>query len=92
MLIDREISKQKLRELTGLNPASISKLTRGQNVNTDVLLSICDALDCRIEEIVEVVSEQECVRINGLVTLYTGENGILESSFAYCRGTTNEKY
>ena len=58
LLIDREISKQKLRELTGLSPASISKLTRGQNVNTDVLLSICDALDCRIEEIVEVVSEQ----------------------------------
>ena len=59
LLIDREISKQKLRELTGLSPASISKLTRGQNVNTDVLLSICDALDCRIEEIVEVVSGQE---------------------------------
>lgn len=59
LLIDREISKQKLREMTGLSPASISKLTRGQNVNTDVLLSICDALDCRIEEIVEVVSEQE---------------------------------
>ena len=58
LLIDREISKQKLRELTGLSPASISKFTRGQNVNTDVLLSICDALDCRIEEIVEVVSEQ----------------------------------
>ena len=59
LLIDREISKQKLRELTGLSPASISKLTRGQNVNTDVLLSICDALDCRIEEIVEVVSGQD---------------------------------
>lgn len=59
LLIDREISKQKLRELTGLSPAFISKLTRGQNINTDVLLSICDALDCRIEEIVEVVSEQE---------------------------------
>ena len=59
LLIDREISKRKLRELTGLSPASISKLTRGQNVNTDVLLSICDALDCRIEEIVEVVSGQE---------------------------------
>ena len=59
LLIEREISKQKLKELTGLSPAAISKLTRGQNVNTDVLLSICDALDCRIEEIVEVVSEQE---------------------------------
>ena len=59
LLIDREISKQKLRELTGLSPASISKLTRGQNVNTDVLLSMCGALDCRIEEIVEVVSGQD---------------------------------
>ena len=32
LLIDREISKQKLRELTGLSPAPILKLTRGQNV------------------------------------------------------------
>lgn len=59
LLIEREISKQKLKELMGLSPAAISKLTRGQNVNTDVLLSICDALVCRIEEIVEVVSELE---------------------------------
>lgn len=59
LLIEREISKQKLKELTGLSPAFISKLTRGQNINTDVLLSICDALVCRIEEIVEVVSELE---------------------------------
>lgn len=59
LLIDREITKQKLREMTGLSPASISKLSKGQNVNTDVLLSICDVLDCRIEEIVEVVSNQE---------------------------------
>ena len=54
LLIDRDISKQKLREMTGLSPASISKLTKGQNVNTDVLLAICDALSCGIGEIVEI--------------------------------------
>lgn len=59
LLIDRDISKQKLREMTGLSPASISKLTKGQNVNTNVLLSICDALSCGIGEIVEIANDQE---------------------------------
>lgn len=54
LLIDRNMSSQQLRELTGLSPASISKLKKGQNVNTDVLLCICEALQCKIEDIVEI--------------------------------------
>ena len=54
LLIDKGISKQKLRELSGLSSASIAKLAKGQNVNTDVLLSICDALECQLSDIVEI--------------------------------------
>lgn len=58
MLIDREMSKKDLRDITGLSPASIAKLNKCQNVNTDVLLTICDRLNCEIGDIVEIVERR----------------------------------
>jgi len=54
LLIDRGMNKQDLRKLTGLSSSSIAKLGKGENVNTDVLLRICKALDCDISEIVSI--------------------------------------
>ena len=45
LLIDRGMTKQDLRKITGLSSASIAKLGKGQNVNTDVLIRICNALN-----------------------------------------------
>lgn len=55
LLIDRGMTKQDLRKVTGLSSASIAKLGKGQNVNTDVLIRICNALDCDLNDIVETV-------------------------------------
>lgn len=55
LLIDRGMTKQDLRKTTGLSSASIAKLGKGQNVNTDVLIRICTALDCDLHDIVETV-------------------------------------
>ncbi len=57
MLIDRGMNKQDLRKLTGLSAASIAKLGKGENVNTDNLVRICKALDCDISDIVEIKKE-----------------------------------
>ncbi len=57
LLIDRGIKKKELSEKAGISATSIAKLGHGGNVNTDVLLKICIALDCRIEDIVEIVPE-----------------------------------
>lgn len=57
MLIDRDMSKQQLKEQAGVSSASIAKLGKGENITTDVLLKICDALNCRIEDILETVNE-----------------------------------
>lgn len=53
LLIDRGMTKQDLRKITGLSSASIAKLGKGQNVNTDVLVRICNALNCDLHDIVE---------------------------------------
>ncbi len=55
LLIDRDMMKKDLAEQAGISPASIAKLGRNENVNTDILLKICIALECNISDIMEVV-------------------------------------
>lgn len=55
LLIDRGIKKQELQQMSDVSAASIAKMGRCENVTTDVLLRICEALDCRIEDIMERV-------------------------------------
>ena len=55
LLIDRGINKKTLREMSGISVTSVAKLGHGGNVNTEVLLKICDALNCDIGDIMEFV-------------------------------------
>ena len=59
LLIDRDMKKKDLAELSGISSASIAKLGRNENVNTDILLKICIALKCDISDIMEIVTEIE---------------------------------
>lgn len=54
LLKDRDMKKKDLRELSGLSTASMAKLSRNKNVNTDVLVRVCKALDCDIGDICEI--------------------------------------
>ena len=58
MLIDKNMNKQDLKELSGVSVASIAKLGKGENITTDVLLKICEALDCHLEDIMETKRDQ----------------------------------
>lgn len=58
LLIDREMMKKDLAEKAGISNASIAKLGRNENVNTDILLKICVALECEISDILEIVSDE----------------------------------
>jgi len=55
LLIDLDMSKGDFRKATGISSATSSKLLHGETVSSDVLLRICTALKCRIEDIMEVV-------------------------------------
>lgn len=59
LLIDRDMMKKDLAERAGISSASIAKLGRNENVNTDILLKICMALECNISDIMEVVEDTE---------------------------------
>lgn len=59
LLIDKKMNKRELKKVSGVSPASIAKLGKGENITTDVLLKICKALNCDITDIMEIESEQE---------------------------------
>ena len=58
-LAEREMSKKELREVSGISTASLAKLGKGENLTTDVLLKICEALNCNINEIIETVPDEK---------------------------------
>jgi len=59
LLIDKDMKKKDLAEQANISNYTIGKLTRGENVTTDVLVRICGALNCSIEDIMEIIPETE---------------------------------
>lgn len=57
LLIDRDMKKKDLREAAGISTASMAKLGKNENVNTEILVKICNALKCDISDIMEIVND-----------------------------------
>lgn len=58
LLIDKDMKKKDLRIATGISSASIAKLGKNENVNTDILVRICNALGCDMGDIIEVIEDK----------------------------------
>ena len=59
LLIDKDMRKQDLRAAAKISSSSIAKLSKGENVNTDILVKICKALNCDVSDIMEILPDQE---------------------------------
>jgi putative transcriptional regulator len=57
LMIDRGINKSDLRSLTGIGTNTLAKLSKNQVVSLDVLMKICDKLNCDISDICEFIKE-----------------------------------
>ena len=57
MLSDKGMTKMQLKDAAGISASSIAKLGKGANITTDVLLKICETLDCHIEDILETIDD-----------------------------------
>lgn len=64
MLIDRNMMKKDLIQLAGISTNAMAKMGKGGDVSTQVLRKICAALDCKIEDIVEVIPEESVLSDN----------------------------
>ena len=57
MLIDRDMKKKDLCDIAGISTATVTKMGKGGHVTTEVLAKICTALDCGVDDIMEIVAE-----------------------------------
>ena len=58
LLIDKDMKKKDLQQLAGISAASVTKLGKNENVNTEIIEKICTALRCDVCDIMEMVEEQ----------------------------------
>ena len=54
LLIDRKLTMNQLAKMTSLSSATMAKLNKGDNLNTNVLVRICEALNCNLTDIMEL--------------------------------------
>ena len=59
LLIDLDLKKKDLREMAGISPSTIAKLGRNENINTEVIIKICQALKCEICDMMEIKDNEE---------------------------------
>ena len=57
LLIDRDLKKGDLVAIAGISPASVTKMGKNGHMSTGVLEKICIALDCRLDDILEIICE-----------------------------------
>lgn len=58
LLIDKDMKKKDLCVKAGISSASVTKLGRNGHVTTEILLKICNALDCSVDEIMDIMPDK----------------------------------
>ena len=58
-LIDLEMSRTEMRLKAGISTKQLAKLGKNENVNTEILVKICMALHCNVDEIMDVLEQRE---------------------------------
>jgi putative transcriptional regulator len=58
ILLDKDLKKKDLAEMAGVSTYTINKLNRNENVTVEVLAKICRALDCTMDDILEVLDDE----------------------------------
>lgn len=60
LLIDKKMKKKDLIAATGISRGTMAKLGHDENVNTEVIVRICEALNCDVGDIMEIIPVEEC--------------------------------
>lgn len=59
LMIDKGLNKSELRGLTGIGTNTLAKLGKNKPVSMEVLLKICEELDCDFNDIIECQKEKK---------------------------------
>ncbi|WZL79729.1 helix-turn-helix transcriptional regulator [Eubacteriales bacterium mix99] len=59
LLIDRDMKKKDLQQIAGISSASVTKLGKKENVNTEIIEKICKAFQCDVSDIMEMTEDNQ---------------------------------
>ena len=57
LLIDKDMTKTELRLKADMSSSTLAKLGKNETVSMDVMLRICDVLNCNFDDIIDIVKE-----------------------------------
>lgn len=60
LLIDRDIKHKDLINKIGISKSTFYKLKNDENITTNILLKICEFLQCDISDIMECIDNGKC--------------------------------
>jgi DNA-binding Xre family transcriptional regulator len=58
LLIDKGMNKKDLKRVSGISTTSIAKMGKGESLTTDVILKVCKALECNVDDIMEAIEDK----------------------------------
>lgn len=55
LLVEKEMNKEDLKKVANITSNIVSRMSKNSYVNLDSIEKICIAMDCRIEDVVEII-------------------------------------
>ena len=72
MLIDKDMKKKDLCAKAGISSASVTKMGKNGHVTTEVLVKICSALNCTMDDIMEIIPDPSSSREKQILERFIG--------------------
>ena len=55
LLLERDMTKTQLRKAVGFSSATLAKMSKGEYISLETIENICKYLDCKIEDVIEII-------------------------------------
>lgn len=57
LLIDKGMTKTELRKIAEMSSSTMAKMSKNETVSMDVLIRICEILNCNVGDIMDIKKE-----------------------------------
>ena len=58
-LVDKNMNKTQLKDLAHISTNAVARMSKNEPVSMDTLAKICCAVDCGIEDVMEILIERD---------------------------------
>ncbi len=59
LLVEKEMNEEGLKRSAGITSNIVSRMSKNAYINLESIEKICLAMDCRIEDVVEIIKDEE---------------------------------